>query len=119
MTNEQETNMITAHKAGRAYWCNNRPEATSGLETVARSCGWSDAELLAAWMAGYYGERARMLAKRQECARATAHKMRHVIRELPSIAYVAALRLLEHWCDDVERNEEGSYVLETGSANGQ
>jgi hypothetical protein len=29
--------------------------------------------------------------KRQERARATAHKMRHVIRELPSIAYVAAL----------------------------
>ena len=61
MTNEQETNMIAAHKAGRAYWRNNRPADRANAEQVARSCGWGDAELLAAWMAGYFGERARMM----------------------------------------------------------
>ena len=60
---DHEALMIEAHQAGRAYWRNNRPAARANVEQVARSCGWSDAELLAAWMAGYFGERARMLGE--------------------------------------------------------
>jgi hypothetical protein len=55
-----EQTMIAAHKAGRAYWLNNRPhDATlEGLTSVARSCGWHD-EAAVAWLAGYYGEKKR------------------------------------------------------------
>jgi hypothetical protein len=68
ITADHEALMIEAHKAGRAYWRNNQPADRANVEQVARSCGWSDPELLAAWMAGYFGERARMaLQIKPEC----------------------------------------------------
>ena len=64
MTGLRETNeatMVEAHKAGRAYWRNNRPPDAVTLESLAalaRSCGWHGADN-EAWLAGYYGERRR------------------------------------------------------------
>ena len=62
MTEVTEATMIAAHKAGIAYWRNNRPhDATSvALLSLARSCGWHG-ENEAAWLAGYYAERLRSL----------------------------------------------------------
>jgi hypothetical protein len=59
VSNEQT--LIAAHKAGIAYWRNNRPvDATrEALESHARSCGWHGADNTA-WIAGYYGELRRM-----------------------------------------------------------
>ena len=60
MTKDREERMLAAHRAGRAYWTRNRPADRANVESVARSCGWGDdAELLALWMAAYFGERAR------------------------------------------------------------
>lgn len=64
-TNEQT--MIAAHKAGIAYWRNNKPYTATrdSLLFHARTCGWhgtdSDNELTDAWLAGYYGAMARDL----------------------------------------------------------
>ena len=62
MTNTTEATMIAAHKAGIAYWRNNRPHYATreGLTTHAHTCGWHG-EDNAAWLAGYYGERLRSL----------------------------------------------------------
>jgi hypothetical protein len=51
-----ERTMIEAHKAGVAFWRNNRPVNASpdSLASVARSCGWHDADAVA-WLAGFYG----------------------------------------------------------------
>lgn len=56
-----EQTMVTAHKAGVAYWRNNRPmDATrEALASHARTCGWHG-EDNESWLAGYYGERKRM-----------------------------------------------------------
>lgn len=54
-----EQSMINAHKAGRAFYKRNKPNARrSDLESVARSCGWHD-EDCTAWLAGFYGEQTR------------------------------------------------------------
>lgn len=52
-----EASMIAAHKAGVAYWRNNRADLSlEQLSSVARSCGWYG-EDNAAWVAGYVGAR--------------------------------------------------------------
>jgi hypothetical protein len=65
MTSLRETTedtMIEAHKAGGAYWRNNRPMGkgvtVNKLASLARSCGWhgKDCE---AWLAGFFGEKRR------------------------------------------------------------
>ena len=55
-----ESTMIEAHKAGMAYWRQNRPvDATrENLASHARTCGWHGADNKA-WLAGYYGAKRR------------------------------------------------------------
>lgn len=54
--------MVAAHKAGVAYWKQNKPaEATrDSLEALARSCGWHGEDSVA-WLAGFYGARRRSI----------------------------------------------------------
>ena len=54
--------MVEAHKAGMAYWKRNKPPGVDGIATVARSCGWTG-ELETAWLAGYFGAKAREHSK--------------------------------------------------------
>ena len=63
MTSLRETTeetMVAAHKAGMAYWKQNKPYYTTAedLASLARSCGWHG-EDNAAWLAGFYGAKRR------------------------------------------------------------
>ena len=60
MTEINERTLIAAHKAGVAYWRNNRPhDATAdSLAFHARTCGWHG-EYAMAWLAGFYGAKSR------------------------------------------------------------
>lgn len=55
-----EATMVAAHKAGMAYWRNNKPRdaAHGDLESLARSCGWHGEDNLS-WLAGFYGAKKR------------------------------------------------------------
>lgn len=58
-----EQSMIAAHKAGMAYWRNNRPANATreSLQSLARSCGWHG-EDNQAWIVGYYGAQHRLMS---------------------------------------------------------
>lgn len=55
-----EQTMIDAHKAGMAYWQRNKPHNATddNLRSLARSCGWHDANN-DAWLAGFKGAQRR------------------------------------------------------------
>jgi hypothetical protein len=55
-----EATMIAAHKAGMAFWRNNKPQDATreGLAWHARTCGWHGDDN-DAWLAGFYGAKSR------------------------------------------------------------
>lgn len=60
MVTIDEAKLVAAHKAGMAYWRNNRPDEASREQLAfhARTCGWRG-ELNDAWLAGFYGAKSR------------------------------------------------------------
>jgi hypothetical protein len=56
LTDVTEDSMIAAHKAGIAYWNRNKPGGASNesIESLARSLGYHDGDMLA-FCAGLYG----------------------------------------------------------------